>query len=267
MTARRFAYAERAFPTQQHEFGVMTFPRAILAAALLVLVTACNNSTPKADMPATTTTATTTAGKTDWLSVTTATPDGGFRIGNPDAKVKLLEFASLTCPHCREFHEEAMATLKAKYIASGNVSYEYRNFVLNGPDFAASMLARCQGAEPFFGLLNAFYTDQLTWVEPFTKMSEADSKRLAALPQDQQIAALAQVGKLDEYVRTRGIPRAKFDACLADKAQSAQIEKLRTEAVEKYKLTGTPGFIINGQTQEAVFTWAQLEPRLQAALQ
>ncbi|MEY2885131.1 MAG: hypothetical protein RL490_2855 [Pseudomonadota bacterium] len=202
----------------------------------------------------------------DWTKTFAATPEGGFRIGNPEAKVKLVEFASLTCPHCREFHETGMATIRDKYVASGNVSYEFRNFVLNGPDYAASMLARCQGAEAFFGLLGSFYNDQATWVEPFTKLTEADNKRLAGLSEDQQVAALAELGQLDAYVRARGIPRAKFDQCLADKAALAKLAALRTEATEKYKLTGTPGFIINEVTQEGVYTWADLEPKLKAAL-
>lgn len=205
------------------------------------------------------------AGK-DWTEVVTATPEGGFRMGNPDAKVKLVEFASLTCPHCKDFHEASSAIIKNKYVASGNVSYEFRNFVLNGPDYAATMLARCQGPGPFFGLLNAFFMDQASWIEPFTKLSPEQSKTLGALPQDQQMAALATAGGLDGYVRMRGIPKAKFDACLADAAALKAVADLRTQATEKYKLTGTPGFVINEVTQEGVYDWATLEPKLIAAL-
>lgn len=240
--------------------------RFVMVAGLALATAACGNKTETTTTTAETTAPASNPAGTDWTKVTAATPEGGFRIGNPDAKVKLLEFASLTCPHCSEFHESAMATIRDKYVASGNVSYEFRNFVLNGPDYAASMLARCQGAEPFFGLLGSFYADQATWTEPFSKLTEADSKRLSAMPEDQQIAALAQLGKLDEYVRARGISRAKFDQCLADKDALATLAKLRTEAVDKYKLTGTPGFIINGVTQEGVFTWDALEPKLKAAL-
>ncbi len=241
----------------------------VIGAALLIGLAACSKS-PSTDTASTAAASTTAAAAapagTNWLAVTATTPEGGFRIGNPDAKVKLLEFASLTCPHCRDFHAEAFETIKSKYIASGNVSYEYRNFVLNGPDYAASLLARCQGAEPFFGLLNAFYTDQAGWTQPFTTISPADQARIQALPQDKQIAAMAEAGQLDAYVRTRGIPRAKFDACLSDKKAQETIETLRKQATDTYKLTGTPGFIINGQVQESVYTWAQLEPKLQAAL-
>lgn len=253
--------------------------RFALVAGLAVTTAACGDKKPDSTVTETTTATTETTttaaapavaaapASQDWTQVVAATPEGGFRMGNPDAKVKLVEFASLTCPHCREFHEAGLATIKSKYVASGNVSYEFRNFVLNGPDFAASLLARCQGPQPFFGLLNAFFTDQATWTEPFMTMSKEDNARLSALAPDQQIAALAEAGKLDAYVRARGIPRAKFDQCIADTKAQATLTAMRTEATDVYKLTGTPGFIINGTTQEGVYTWAQLEPKLQAALQ
>ncbi|MBB6227712.1 protein-disulfide isomerase [Polymorphobacter multimanifer] len=203
----------------------------------------------------------------NWTEVTAMTPEGGFRMGNPDAKVKLVEFASLTCPHCKDFHEAASETIKNRYVASGEVSYEFRNFVLNGPDYAASLLARCQGPQAFFGLLGAFFNDQANWLEPFTKLTPEQQAALSALPQEQQMAGLAAAGELDGYVRTRGIPKAKFDQCLADEAAIKTLADLRTQATDKYKLTGTPGFVINEQTQEGVFDWKTLEPKLQAALQ
>ncbi len=246
----------------------MTIAQRAASAALLLALAGCDQASTASTAATTTQPVKAAAPATgaNWLEVAAATPEGGFRLGNPNARVKLVEFASLTCPHCREFHEAAFATIKSKYVATGNVSYEFRNFVLNGPDFAASMLARCQGPRPFFGLLNSFFTDQAVWTEPFMKMSPADQDRLRGLPEDRQVAALAEVGQLDAYVRSRGIPRAKFDQCLADTKQVATITELRKQATETYKLTGTPGFIINGKTQENVYTWAQLEPQLQAAL-
>lgn len=241
--------------------------RKFLAVSTLALaLAACGDksATPAADAPAAPAVAA-PAGQ-NWVDVVAATPEGGFRMGNPDARVKLVEFASLTCPHCREFHEAAAATLKAKYVASGNVSYEYRNFVLNGPDFAATVLARCQGASTFFGLLDNFYADQTGWIEPFGRIGKADQEALAKLPEDQAIARMAELGGLADYVKLRGIPRAKFDQCLADPAQVKAINDLRNQAVNEYKLTGTPSFIINGTVQENIYTWADLEPKLQAAL-
>ena len=247
---------------------VSKFARMTVVAGLMSLAAGCDaaatdkaaaggGSKASAAKPA--------AGKA-WTEVVAMTPEGGIRMGNPNAKVKLVEFASLTCPHCRDFHEAALTTIKSKYVASGNVSYEFRNFVLNGPDYAASLLARCQGPGPFFGLLNAFFKDQSAWVEPFTKLTPEEQKRLQALPQDKQIAGLAEAGKLDGYVRTRGIPKAKFDQCLSDQAAIKTLADLRTQATDTYKLTGTPGFVINGVTQADTFDWKTLEPKLQAAL-
>ncbi len=241
--------------------------RSLFLAATALTLAACNDSktaTPAADaaLPAG---VAAPAGQ-NWVDVVAATPEGGFRMGNPDARVKLVEYASLTCPHCREFHEAAAETIKSKYVASGNVSYEYRNFVLNGPDYAATVLSRCQGETAFFGLLNAFYADQVGWTEPFGRIPKPEMEALSKLPEEQAIARMADLGGLADYVKLRGIPRAKFDQCLADPAQFKAVNDLRNQAVNEYKLTGTPSFIINGAVQEGAYTWADLEPKLQAAL-
>lgn len=242
-----------------------------LLAMLPLALAACNDSKtatgsaaadPNAPLP----TAVSAPAGQAWEEMVVVTPEGGFRIGNPDAKVKLIEFASLTCPHCREFHEAAAETIKNKYVASGNVSYEYRNFVLNGPDFAATVLTRCQGPTAFFGLLDAFYDDQASWTEPFAKISKADQEALGNMPEEQAVRRMAELGGLADYVKLRGIPRAKFDQCLSDPAQAKAVNDLRNQAVNEYKLTGTPSFIINGTVQEGVFTWPDLEAKLQTAL-
>jgi protein-disulfide isomerase len=242
----------------------------LAAVAAMLALAGCNDASSAADAGSTAAAKTGPASPipagTNWATYAVATPEGGFRLGNPNARVKLIEFASLTCPHCKDFHAAAFETIRGKYVASGNVSYEYRSFVLNGPDFAATVLARCQGARPFFGLLNAFYQDQTSWIEPFTRMTPADQQRLQGLPEDKQIAALAEIGGLDAYVRARGIPRARFDQCLADKAGVKAVTDLRTQATDTWKLTGTPGFILNGTVQKDVYDWAGLEARIQQAL-
>ncbi len=203
----------------------------------------------------------------NWVETYAATPEGGFRRGNPAARVKLVEYGSLTCTHCRAFHGEAMRSLLGKYVASGKLSYEYRSFVLNGPDMGAALVARCSGnAKSFFSALNSFYPDQPQWTQPFTTLSEDDRTRMTALPADKQIAALAVTGKLDSYAATLGMSRARFDTCVGDKAQADRLIEIRQAAVETYKVTGTPGFILNGQYLDDVFDWAALEPKLQAAL-
>lgn len=206
------------------------------------------------------------AAKSDWLANIVATPEGGFRIGNPAARVKLIEYGSLTCSHCAHFHADSNAALRANLIATGKVSFEFRNFVLNGPDFAAALLARCQGPKAFFPMVDSFFTKQSAWTEPFARQTDVDAARLAALPPEKRIPAMAEIGKLDSFVAPLGISRARFDACLIDKTANDQLLMMRKDAVETWKLTGTPGFIINGRTQEGVMTWEALEPLLQAAL-
>ncbi len=238
-----------------------------VATAFALALVACSDSKPgatAADAAAPAPVAA-PAGQ-NWVDVVAKTPEGGFRIGNPDARVKLVEYASLSCPHCREFHEEAAATLKGKYVASGNVSYEYRNFVLNIADQAATVLVRCQGEGAFFGLLDAMYRDQEGWFMPFTKLPQAALEPLGKLPVEQATLRAAELGGMAEYVKLRGIPRARFDQCLADPAQYKALDDLKNQAVNQYKLTGTPSFLVNGVVQEGTFTWADLEPKLQAAL-
>ncbi len=241
---------------------------ALGAVSALLVLAACDK---KPDVPAATTSVATGAvakvGTKDWLQEMAATPEGGYRLGNPDAKVKLVEYASLTCPHCRDFKDESDGPLHATYIASGNVSYEYRNFLLNGPDMAASLLARCEGPRQFFNLMNAFYAAQRQWTEPFAKLTPEDSKRLSALPQDQQVAALAKLGGLDTFMKARGMTAAQFDKCIADPAAVKRLTTLRDEGSSKLGISGTPTFFINGVKQDGVNTWPQLEPKLQVALQ
>lgn len=227
----------------------------LLAATLLLLPVA---------LPAPVLAAATKA--TDWQTVVAATPEGGFRIGNPAAPVKVIEYASLTCPTCARFHADSMAALRTKYIAGGKVSFEFRNFILNGPDYAASMLARCEGPKGFFPLVAAFFGEQPRWTAPFAQQTEADKARITAQPAERQLAAIAEAGKLDGFVAPRGVTRARFDACLVDKAGLDRLLAMRKDAVDTFKLNGTPGFIINGKTQDGVLTWAALEPLVQAAL-
>ena len=124
---------------------------AVAALAGVLLVAACDKkpdsaTTASASIPPVAGASAAPGAPTNWLDTVVATPQGGFRQGNPDAKVKLLEFGSLTCSHCGAFAHEGVPELRAKYIATGKVSYEYRPFLLNGVDFAPSLLVRCQSA-------------------------------------------------------------------------------------------------------------------------
>ncbi|UAJ09631.1 thioredoxin domain-containing protein [Glacieibacterium megasporae] len=203
----------------------------------------------------------------NWLDVIVATPEGGFRQGNPNAKVKLLEFGSLTCPHCAAFARVNVPTLRSQYVATGKVSYEYRPFLLNGVDLAPALLVRCEAPAAAIKLIDAFYEQQPQWTLPFTKPLPDDvQKRLSALPQEQQISAFAANGGLDTFMANRGMPRAKFDACTSDKAGIAKLEDIRTDADKNYGLTAVPTFVINGKTVPNAYDWSKLKPAIDAAL-
>ena len=90
----------------------------------------------------------------DWTQVVTETAEGGYRMGNPNAPVKLVEYASITCPHCGEFAEAGADELENVYVRSGQVSWEYRPFMIFPSDPGLLMLLRCQGPTPFFRLIH-----------------------------------------------------------------------------------------------------------------
>jgi protein-disulfide isomerase len=206
------------------------------------------------------------AAKTDWTTTIAATPEGGIRIGNPAAKFKIVEFASYTCGHCKTFHEEGLPALKAKYISTGNVSFEQRSFVRNGPDFAASLLVACQPAVPALAMAGKLFAEQEKWSQPFIAMTAAQNQAITAMPQAQQPAKLAEIAGLDTWAAARGLPLAKARACLADKAAQDKLIAIRNDAMTNYKLEGTPTFGINGVPVPGVYDWASFEPKLKAMI-
>src|SRR5438270_13661708 len=88
----------------------------------------------------------------DWTHVVASTPAVGFIHGNPKAKVKLVEYGSLSCPHCRAFDEEGVRTLLGNYVKSGKVSWEFRNYVRDAADVSAALVGCCYGVRNFFPL-------------------------------------------------------------------------------------------------------------------
>ena len=110
--------------------------RLTLATAVLLLA-GCGSADP-VSKPAAPVKMVAAPTGSDWISTVVATPDGGFRMGNPNAPITLIEYGSLTCPHCAAFSKDGVETLKAKYVATGKVSYEFRSFLLHGQDLMAT---------------------------------------------------------------------------------------------------------------------------------
>jgi protein-disulfide isomerase len=196
----------------------------------------------------------------DWSEIVEMTPEGGFRMGNPDAPAKLIEFASMTCPACARFSTEAAEPLR-EYVRTGRVSWEFRNFILNAPDAAASQLVRCQPPSAFFRLTDQLFETQQEWTQ---NVDEQEAQALQNVPEDQRIPALARAMELDTFFRLRGMPEARFNECLADRAALERLAEMQQQAIQQFNVGGTPTFVVNGQTQQ-VNTWAELEPLLRAA--
>ena len=120
------------------------------------------------------------------------TADGGFRMGNPAAPVKLIEYGSLACPHCRHFEETGYTPLVQSYVGSGRVSYEFRNFLISGPDIAISLLAHCAGPGKFFAMSQYVFATQPQWQKKLEDMSAADAAGLDTMTDQQRSFALPQ---------------------------------------------------------------------------
>jgi len=204
------------------------------------------------------------AGKS-WADVVERTPEGGFRMGNPDAPIKLIEFGSYTCPHCRDFTEQAHEPLENDHVKSGKVSFEYRNFIRDPIDMATALLARCSGPEPFFPLNLQFFTNQDAMIKQIQSTGEGTYQAAIAAAPNERFVKLAQAAGLIEFAKQRGIPEDKARACLADskaaEALAADVEKSTTQ----YEITGTPTIILNGTKLDNVASWPALLERLKAA--
>ncbi|HEX9931714.1 MAG TPA: thioredoxin domain-containing protein [Allosphingosinicella sp.] len=196
----------------------------------------------------------------DWTQVVSQTPEGGFVMGNPNAPVKLIEFASMTCPHCRAFAEEGSQRLRETYVRSGQVSFEFRNYVLNPLDAAASLAARCQGPAAFFRLTEQLFAAQETWA---ANADEAEQQQVMQLPQAQQPAAWLRAAELDTFFRQRGVPEARLNQCLGNTQELQRLASMRDRAMQQFpEIPGTPAFAINGRLVPDTTTWQQLEPIL-----
>lgn len=205
----------------------------------------------------------------DWTQTVTQTAEGGFLMGNPDAPVKLVEFGSMTCPHCAEFDEAAMGAITNTYVKSGRVSFEFRNFVRDQLDLTAAVVARCGGPSSFFGLTSQMFEGQK---EMFERVQSADQAQIAAiesLPPAQKLPRFAELAGLKQWATMRGVPSAKLDQCLADQGQIDRIVAMQNDATSAFQISGTPSFLINGevvQFEGSQPLWNQLEAKLREAL-
>lgn len=203
----------------------------------------------------------------DWTEVVSQSPEGGFVMGNPNAPVRVVEYASFTCPACANFSEEGTPQLVNKYVKTGQVSLEFRHLVRDPADLAASLIARCGGPAPFFKLSDQLFASQEEWLGSLqNSMTPADQQALQSMPPGQVAQTIADRAGLIQFARMRGIPEEKARTCLADQQETERLVAMTNEGVQKYQVPGTPSFLINGELSDAGADWAKLDQAISEAL-
>ena len=198
-----------------------------------------------------------------WTTRVTQTATGAYVLGNPLAKVRLVEYLSMTCSHCAHFAAEGLPALKRDYIASGKVSLEFRNAVRDPYDLAGVLLARCTGPQGYFPTSEALLAKQGEWLARAAEFGEKEAEKLKDAPLEQALLATAKGVGLDTLA---GVAPARLPGCFANKPEQERVSAMANEAWGERKIGGTPFFLINGVAVENANTWATLEPRLREAL-
>ena len=212
-------------------------PIAALLAAALLITPALNAAPPK--KPAV---AQGTGG--NWGAMVQLTPAGTHVVGNPAAKVKLIEYVSYTCPHCAKLAQDGAAALTEKYVNTGKVSWEFRSFAIHPQDVPLTMLVRCGPAESYFPLVEQVYTN-------FDALSESTQKgagklgNMGAMPPAQRFTLIADALGFTEFFAARGIARDQAHTCLANAAAAEKIAA-ESDAASKQGIDSTPTLLING---------------------
>ena len=147
-------------------------------------------------------------------------------LGNPNAPVKIVEYASFTCPHCATFHLDVLPNIKKKYLDKGLVQLEYREVYFDGPGLWAGLLARCKGNEKYFPMIDLIFKNQEDWAK-----GNIDNIK------DGLLSMGRQAGLSDE----------ESLACMQDDNLAEQLVELFQENAKRDNIRSTPSFLINGQ--------------------
>ena len=163
---------------------------------------------------------------------------GEKSLGPADAKVTVVEYASMSCPHCANFDLTTFDAFKLKYVDSGKVRFIFREFPLNAPAYAAAMVARCAPGDRFFDIVHAYLRQQDKW------LIQGDVK-----------AAILDIAK------GFGFTEQTFDACLANQALFKAIDEVRARGAG-FGVQGTPTFFVNGKLLRGALTLEQLDTEI-----
>src|SRR5712691_7340140 len=163
-------------------------------------------------------------------------------MGSPTAPVTIIEYASMTCPHCAAFTVNTFPKLKEKYIDTGKVRFILREFPLDGLAAAAFMLARCAGPDKYYPLVETLFAQQAKW------------------------AVRNPIEPLMAIAKQAGFTQQTFEACINDKDQLKKVQEVRDRAAQKFKVKATPTFFINGEIREGGLSMEELEKAIEPYL-
>jgi len=174
---------------------------------------------------------------------------GDMSLGKPEARVKVVEYASLSCPHCATFNSEVFPAFKAKYVDTGLVQYTFREFLTDPVPLAAagSLLARCAakdgGSEKYFAVIDAVFRGQ-------AEIYRTGDVRSVLL----------------RIAQSSGMTAAQFETCVGDEDALKALNKRVEGYADKDKITATPTFLINGKKLEGEVSMAQFDAEIQPLL-
>jgi protein-disulfide isomerase len=222
------------------EVGPTQSRRNVLLAAAAVVVVAAGGGYYYWSLPSTAAAQKPGAGGTDVSSADLLTPGplGDQVQGAANAPVTLIEYASMTCPHCAHFHETTYPEMKKKYIDTGKLRFIFREFPLDTLALAGSMLARCAGKEKFFPLIETLFAQQKEWV------TQKPMQPLLAI------------------ARQAGFTQQSFEECLANQQVQSGIEEVRQRAAQRLNVQSTPTFFINGKLFRGSLTIQELDKEM-----
>lgn len=201
-------------------------------------------------------------GGASWLDTAETTGMGGVRVGNPDAPLELIEYASHTCPACAGFEQSAGSDLE-RYVESGIVSFELRNQVHDPLDLSFAVLARCGDPATFYPLAKQGWAD-LNQIGTTASANQSALEAAVQAPQDQRLQRIGEATGLVDWFAARGVPRDRALQCLGDVAAAEAIVERSNTQSEELEVTGTPTFFLNGEKLEAQ-DWSGVDAALQRA--
>lgn len=163
-------------------------------------------------------------------------PLGDVWLGPADAKCTIIEYASMTCPHCAKFHKETWPELRARYVDTGKVRFVLREFPLDPLATAGFMLARCEGDKMYYPITDLLFDQQPAWA--FTQKP---------------------VDNLEQLLKQAGYTKDKFEACLKNEKIYAGINATKQRGLDVMKVDSTPTFFINGTRYTGEMTLEAME--------